>query len=444
MPRSVVRGGDVGTRERRVDRKAPLVREMLFRRPPTGYRGLVSSEGAQQTGWLQPPRLATKEERTATRLELFYDLAYVLVVAELAADFLKNMTWNGAAVFAGLFTVMWFSWVSTTLYANRFDTDDVLFRIALLTDTAAIAGCAAAATGGIGEYAVPFAACFLIGRLILVGLYVRAWWHVRDSRSTVVVYLVSTSISAVLWAVSLLVPDPGRYWLWGAAVLVEAAAPFIATRREDTAPLHMEHLPERFGLFIILVLGEIVAGIVTGVHEAKWAGLPVTVAAVAFVVGAALWWTYFDAASLSGNEELQEGTDDENGVEEEDVDERHDLYIYGHLPLAMGIAACGVGLEDLVLHPDQALPAPGGWIALAGVALAVVGAGIILAGVHQSMAAMWPWPVAALVPLAVLAALGVPVLALVALLAAVVVVVAVAGARQKRRESEPEPAPGTA
>ncbi len=396
----------------------------------------MSSEGAQQTGWLQPPRLATSEERTATRLELFYDLAYVLVVAELAADFLKDMTWNGAAVFAGLFTVMWFSWVSTTLYANRFDTDDVLFRIALLTDTAAIAGCAAAATGGIGEYAVPFAACFLIGRLILVGLYVRAWWHVRDSRSTVVVYLVSTSISAVLWAVSLLVPDPARYWLWGAAVLVEAAAPFVATRLENTAPLHMEHLPERFGLFVILVLGEIVAGIVTGVHEAKWAGLPVTVAAVAFVVGAALWWTYFDAASTSGTEELQEGTDE--GAQENDVDERHDLYIYGHLPLAMGIAACGVGLEDLVLHPDQALPSPGGWIALAGVALALVGAGIILSGVHESIAAMWPWPVAALVPLAVLAVLGVPVLALVALLAAVVVVVAVAGARQKRSESGSE------
>jgi low temperature requirement protein LtrA len=153
----------------------------------------------------------------------------------------------------------------------------------------------------------------------------------------------------------------------------------------------------------------------------------VTVAAVAFVVGAALWWTYFDAASVSGNEELQEGA----GGEE--VDERHDLYIYGHLPLTLGVVAAGAGLEALVLHPETALPAPAGWVALAGVALCLVGAGIVLAGVHQRISAMWPWPVVALAPLAVLAVLGVPVLALVVLLAVVTIAVAVSGARRAAR-----------
>ncbi|WP_214404254.1 low temperature requirement protein A [Pseudonocardia lacus] len=396
-------------------------------------------------GWLRPPRLATGEKRSATRLELFYDLAYVLVVAELASALLKDMSWTGVGIFAGLFTVMWFSWVSTTLYANRFDTDDVLFRIAILTDTAAVAGCAAAATGGLSGFDIPFAVCFLIGRLILVGLYVRAWWHVRDSRATVVVYLTGTSISATLWAVSLLVPAPARYILWGVSVLVEAASPFIATWRGNTAPLHMEHLPERFGLFVILVLGEVVAGIVTGVHDAVWASPSVTVAAVAFVVGAGLWWNYFDAASVSGEDELQDGAEEDG--EEKEVDERHDLYIYGHLPLSLGIAATGVGLEDLVLHPDAGLPSPAMWIAVCGVALAMLGAGIVLGGVHQRISAMWPWPVAALVPLGALTFLDVPVLALVAMLAAVVVLFAIAGARQRRnrssRTSDPAPAAGT-
>jgi low temperature requirement protein LtrA len=405
----------------------------------------VSDGEGRTTGWLRPPRLATGEKRSATPLELFYDLAYVLVVAELAAALLKDMSWTGVGVFAGLFVVMWFSWVSTTLYANRFDTDDVLFRIALLTDTAAVAGCAAAATGGLSGFDVPFAACFLIGRLILVGLYARAWWHVRDSRGTIVVYLVSTTTSAALWAVSLLVPAPARYVLWGVAVLVEAVAPFVATWRGNTAPLHVEHLPERFGLFVILVLGEVVAGIVTGVHDAKWAGASVVVGAVAFVVGAALWWTYFDAASVSGKEELEEDAEDGMAGEDE-IDERHDLYVYGHLPLALGVAATGVGLEELVLHPDEHLPSPSVWLAVGGVAVCLIGAGIVLSGVHRQLSAMWPWPIAALVPLAVLAVLPVPPLALVGLLAAVTVVVAAAGARQKRRgaaqkaEREPEPA----
>jgi low temperature requirement protein LtrA len=372
--------------------------------------------------WIRPPRLATGEEREASRLELFYDLAYVLVVAELAAAFLKDLSWSGAATFAGLFTAMWLAWVSTTLYANRFDTDDVVFRIAQLVGTAAIAGCAAAATGGLGSTSAPFAACFLLGRLVLLGLYLRAWRHVPDGRGTIGVYLGSTSAAATLWAVSLLVPPPARFVLWAVAVAVDAAGPLIATWRGDAAPLHMEHLPERFGLFVILVLGEMVAAVVTGVHDAKWSALPVTVGAIGFVVAAALWWSYFDVASARGNDELQEADDG--------IDERHDLYIYGHLPLTLGIAAAGVGLEELTLHPDADLPAPPGWVAIAGIGLCLLGAGIILAGTHQRLSAMWPWPTVALAPLAAYAVLPVPPPLLVGLLALTVVIVAITGARR--------------
>ncbi|GAA1307309.1 low temperature requirement protein A [Pseudonocardia xinjiangensis] len=380
--------------------------------------------------WVRPPRLATGEERTASRLELFYDLAYVLVVAELASAFLKDLSWSGAAVFAGLFTAMWFSWVSTTLYANRFDTDDVVFRLAQLVGTAAIAGCAAAATGADGATAVPFAACFLLGRVVLLALYVRAWRHVPESRGNITVYLGSTGIAAALWAVSLAVPAPTRYVLWAVAVVIDAAGPVVATWRGDTAPLHMDHLPERFGLFVILVLGEVVAGIVTGVHDAAWAGLAVVVAAVGFVVGGALWWTYFDVASASGNEELQ---DDEDEEEEDEADVRHDLYVYGHLPLSLGIAAAGVGIEELVMHPYAALPAPAGWTAIGGITLTLIGAGIVLVGAHKRLSALWPWPVAAIAPLLVLTVLDVPVLVLVGLLALITVAVAVSGARQRAR-----------
>lgn len=372
--------------------------------------------------WVRPPRLATGEERQASRLELFYDLAYVLVVAELAAAFVKDLTWTGAGTFAGLFTAMWLAWVSTTLYANRFDTDDVVFRIAQLVGTAAIGGCAAAATGALGPTSTPFAACFLLGRIVLLGLYLRAWWYVPDGRSTIGVYLASTSTAATLWAASLFVPGPARYVLWAVAVAADVAGPLVATRREDTAPLHLEHLPERFGLFVILVLGELVAGVVTGVHDAGWAAPAMVVGVTGFVIAAALWWSYFDVASAHGNDKLQE--------EDEAIDDRHDLYIYGHLPLTLGIAAAGVGIEELVVHPEAALPAPAGWTAIAGIVLCLLGAGIILAGTHQRLSAMWPWPTAAVIPLAAYAALPVGPPLLVGLLAVTGVAVAIIGARR--------------
>ena len=100
-----------------------------------------------------------------------------------------------------------------TLYANRFDTDDLVFRLAKLGATAAIAGCAASASDAAGKYAVPFAASYLVGRLVLLGLYGRAWRHVADARPTISVYLVCVGASTLLWALSIAVPGPGRYWL---------------------------------------------------------------------------------------------------------------------------------------------------------------------------------------------------------------------------------------
>jgi hypothetical protein len=133
----------------------------------------------------------------------------VLVVLELADAFYADMTWRGAVAFVALFVALWFSWVGFTLYANRFDTDDVLFRIAQPA-TMAVAGCAAAATGVTGEFSTAFAVSFLLGRVVLLLLLVRAWRHVPQARPTVSVYLGSTALSAALWAVSLAIGGPAR------------------------------------------------------------------------------------------------------------------------------------------------------------------------------------------------------------------------------------------
>ena len=401
---------------------------------------------------IRPPRIATGVERSATPLELFYDLAYVVVAGELAVSFVEHQTWHGLAVFAGLFTVLWSSWVSTTLYANRFDTDDAVFRLAQLLSTLAIAGCGAAASDAVGSTAVQFAACFLLARVVLVGLYLRAWRHVPQARSTLTVYVATASVAAALWAVSLAVPAPGRYVLWAVGVAVEGLGPLLATRTRDVLPVHMAHLPERFGLFVILVLGEVVTAVVTGVHDAHWARLPVAVAVAGFVLAGALWWSYFDVTSASSSAELQEedaqanddrpdddeddgsGEDegtDEDGEDDGATDERHDLFAYGHLPLTLGIITAGVGLEELVLHPAAGLPSAAGWLAAGGTALYLLGAALIVGGTHRRLGAAWPWPTAA-VPLVLAVALaGPPALVAVCLLAAVAVVVAVTGSKSR-------------
>ncbi|MEU8818836.1 low temperature requirement protein A [Actinoplanes sp. NPDC048796] len=382
----------------------------------------------RQAPLIEPPRLRTEEERHATRLELFFDLAYVLVVAQLAHSFAGNLSVAGAATFAGLLVVTWWSWVTTTLYANRFDTNDVIYRLAKLAMTGAVVGMAASAQGATGGDGARFAACYLATRIILLLLYVRAYRHVPDARRTIAIYLSAAGIAAVLWAVSIPVEGTARYVLWGAGILVEAVAPLIATRLGDDVPLHLDHMPERFGLFVILVLGESIASLATGVHDAHWSGSSVLAAAVAFTAVAALWWVYFDLGGAAGKRQLIEDSDEdeESGVV--------DAYIYGHLPLIVGLAIAAVGIEQFVVHPAGELDMAGRWALHGGVALYLIGVTVVMMGTSGRLRSAWPWP-AAVIP--VIVGLGFleslqPVLA-VGAVTLVLVATVLAGIYEQRR-----------
>ena len=249
------------------------------------------------------------------------------------------------------------------MYANRFDTDDVVFRIAKLAATGAIAGCAASASGVAGDFAVPFAACYLASRLLLLLLYLRAWRHVEEGRPTIQVYLVTVSVSAAIWAVSLAVPGNARYVLWAVAVLVDAVGPVVATLRHDRLPLHIEHLPERFALLVILVLGEAVGGAARGVHDASWAPTIGRHRRAGFRA-----WPPGCGGSTStspravAEREARRGRGGIRRRRDVATDQRHDLFVYGHLPVALGVVLAGVGLEELAVHPLDRAPSAAGWV----------------------------------------------------------------------------------
>src|SRR3712207_755558 len=150
--------------------------------------------------------LKTDERRSASRLELFFDLAFVLVVAELAGGLAEDVGTAAVLTFAGLFTTVWWAWVSSTLYANRFDHDDVVYRLFKLGSMAAVVGLAASATEATGERFGVFVACHVALRVLLLLQYHRAYRHVVAARPVARLYIVGTGVGTLLWAVSLLVP----------------------------------------------------------------------------------------------------------------------------------------------------------------------------------------------------------------------------------------------
>jgi low temperature requirement protein LtrA len=250
---------------------------------------------------------------------------------------------------------------------------------------------------------------------------------VTEARATIRIYLAGAGAGAALWAVSLAVPGSLRFVLWAAGILVEVVAPLMATRFGGGVPLHLEHLPERFGLFVILVLGESVASMVLGVHDTKWVLRSVLLAGAGFVVVAALWWNYFDLGGAAGKQRLvEDGEDQESGVA--------DAYIYGHLPLTLGLASVAVGIEQFILHPTGEVPTVGRWALHGGVALFLAGTAAVIVGTSGRWSAAWPWPIAA-VPAVVLIAVaeGLPPLVSIGAVGAVLVVTVLAGIRAQRR-----------
>ncbi|WP_138759937.1 low temperature requirement protein A [Modestobacter altitudinis] len=384
-----------------------------------------SLRAVRSAGLVRPPSLTTDDERTASRLELFFDLAFVLVVAELAGALREDVSAQSVAVFAGLFATVWWAWVSSTLYANRFDHDDVVFRLYKLASMAAVIGLAATASEATGERPALFAGCQVLLRVVLLLQYARVHRHVAQARPLARTYLLAFTVGGLLWAVSMAVPAPVCFVLWGLAVAVEVLAPLRATAASSDVPLHMEHLPERFALFVILVLGESVAAVAHGLYEAHWTAEAVAVGAVSFVLAAALWWSHFDLAGAGAKRLLAEAGGDRS-------ERAHDVYVFGQLPIALALAGVGAGIQLAVLESGQGDVPLGTRVLLAGgVALYLAAVSVRNSGMATGGSHGWWWPVLAAALAALDLALDLPAVVVVGALTALLVAVIVVGTVQR-------------
>jgi low temperature requirement protein LtrA len=320
---------------------------------------------------LRPPRLRTietTEERKVTWTELFYDLVFVVAVAGLGARLLDDPTFRGAAVFTGLFVPLWWAWAGFTFYADRYDTDDLGQRTLAVAQMVAIALMAASISGEETDSLTAFALAYVAARSILIVMYLRARRHVPETRKLVGGYVRGMSVAVALWLVSVFVPEPYRYILWAVGLLIDFYTPYRLRRIQAKVPLDVAHLPERFGLFTILVLGESMAATVAGISHEGWVVGPTVTGVLAVVVAAGLWWIYFDNL---------DGTVVRRRVEQQKA-WKPTVWIYGHLPLVIGLMATAIGLEGAVIGAGgHDWPPNERWLLIAGIGGALIGMAII-------------------------------------------------------------------
>ena len=321
---------------------------------------------------IRPPQLRTveteSERKAVTWTELFYDLVFVVAVAGLGSRLLEDPTIRGAAVFTGLFVPLWWAWVGFTFYADRYDTDDLGQRILAVAQMVTIALMAASIAGDETQSLIGFALAFVGARAILIVMYLRARRHVPETRDLVTGYVQGMSVAVAVWLISVFVPEPFRYILWAIGLLIDFYNVYRVRRIQAKVPLDVAHLPERFGLFTILVLGESIAAVVAGLRHEGWAAGPVVTAVLAAAVAAGLWWVYFD--NLDGTV-VRRRADQKKAW-------KPTVWIYGHLPLAIGLMATAIGLEGAVIGAGgHDWPVNERWLLIAGVGGALLGMGII-------------------------------------------------------------------
>ncbi len=279
------------------------------------------------------PRLRTVEddtERRASSLELFFDLVFAVAVAQLGESLARDTSAAGFVHFAVLFVPVWWAWVGFAFYADRFDTDDVVLRAAMLSAMLGVIWLATEIPGAFhsSRGTAYFAAAYAAVRLVLIGLYLRADYHVPRARPLTRRYIAGFSLGAVLWIISVWVPSPARYALWAIAIVVELTPPLRSSEAFRLVPFHVSHIPERFNGFTIIALGETVALVATGLSSSHLGPAGAVTAVLGFLIAAGLWWLYFvfsDATAPAGGRFAPQ------------------IYAYGHLLVFAGITAAGVG-----------------------------------------------------------------------------------------------------
>lgn len=299
-----------------------------------------------------------------TFLELFFDLVFVVVIAELAHRLAEHVSWSGVGWFVFLFYAVWSSWINGTLYHDLHSTNDVSVRVFTFSQMLAVAVMAVYIGDVPGPGSTGFALAYATNTLLLVVLWFRTGLHDPAHRPASIPYSTAYLVSASLFIVSVTVNEPARYWLWAVALLAEIAGFIIAIIRwappasqgGDAAIATTPSLIERMGLFVIIVLGEVVVGAVTGMAQIRhlgWGGIVLGLLGVLVAIG--LWWLYFDLVS-----------------HRVPISRRTQIWLYLHLPMVMAIAAGGAGVLNTIEHALEGLPDEVRWLLVGALAVTLI------------------------------------------------------------------------
>lgn len=263
--------------------------------------------------------------------------------------------------------LIWWAWSAFVWAANATDPNGLELREALVVSLVSIFIAGLAVPHAFGDDATVFVISYAIVRFIHLGLYTHASRRGNASWSAIVGFGSATTVGMALLIAGSFFEGEVRTLMWVAAIAIDYAGPAWLTR-ERLAGLQavaVAHFAERYGLFIIICLGESIVAIGVGAsgHELDFQLIAAVALSLLIVVG--LWWTYFDRTAADAEEHLR--------AHDNPVLAAADAYSYIHLLLVAGIVLFAVGTKAAIGHVDEPL-SDGAQLALfGGVALYLAG-----------------------------------------------------------------------
>lgn len=322
-------------------------------------------------------------DRLVSPLELFYDLVYVVCIGQAAHTLAGDVSWTGLAQFLVVFGMIWVVWMNGTLYHELHGREDGRSRSFMFLQMLLLAllsvFTAHAATSGHGETNDGRAFALTYTALLVVLTWL--WYQVQRAdagayRSTTTHYLAGMGVTIVGVLVSAALPAHVRPWIWAALVVGWILFVWYVFTRADTRTIGVtitHSMIERFGLLVIIVLGEVVIGVVDGLTGSSRDTLAIVTGLLGLTIGFGLWWNYFD---LAGNRCPRS-----SGM-------AFSVWLFAHAPLTAAIAASGAGMVELVEHAhDGRTKAPTAWLMAGSVAAMLV----CLALVVRSLLDWWEY-----------------------------------------------------
>jgi low temperature requirement protein LtrA len=306
-------------------------------------------------------------ERRSAPIELLWDLVFAFAVTQVTTLLRDQLTWSGFGRAALLLALMWWAWSAYVWVANAHDPASNVFRAALLLATALIFLAGVALPRAFAGRSVLFASAYGGVRLLHLALYLDASRLGAASMRAILGFAGTTVLGVALLLAGAVLGGDVRVPCWGAAIAIDYAGPGLISRRRtrELQDVAVGHFAERYGLFVIVCLGESIAaaGFAAGGGALDVRSAAAVVLSLAITV--CLWWSYFDSFAAIAERRLRSGR--------EAVLAASDGYSYMHLLLVAGIIVFAVGVRVVVAHADAGL-GEGARLALCGgVALYLAG-----------------------------------------------------------------------